>query len=269
MKGKRAKLYNPNSVYNPAFQARKLKKLATDINNHSKAIQAISKSHDNHISFLGNFARHDIKNAIQSMDSILSTTKESEFDESKIESLSTYLEVIRHTIDNFAKLIPYSTSGKFQLSTLLVAVELLARADMQKNVVDLEMSYDRNSQIDIGLPFQSVLQMLNNLIINSLKSLENIYDKRMLISAEINEDDFTIKIEDNGCLIPLENIDCIFDWGFSTTGGSGIGLYHAKYLCDQFEGEIRLELQENSKYNKAFIVKLPTIKKYAEDSINN
>lgn len=260
MKGKRNKTYNPTSQYNPAFQAKKLKKLATDIDNHSKAIRAISMSHDNHISFLGNFARHDIKNAIQSMDSILSTTKDFEFDESKINSLSTYLEVIRHTIDNFAKLIPYSTSGKFRLSTLLVAVELLARADMKKNVVDLDLDYDRTSEIDIGLPFQSVLQMLNNLIINSLKSMENTYDKKMLITADITETHFNVKIEDNGCPIPEENIERIFDWGFSTTGGSGIGLYHAKYLCDQFKGEIRLELGGNSKYNKAFIVKLPTTK---------
>ena len=151
---KRKKKYNPTSIYNPAQQVRKLNQLEEKLEIHRRDIQAISKSHDNHISYLGNFARHDIKNAIQSMDSVLSTTKANEFDDSTINSLSTYLDVIRNTIDNFAKLVPYSTSGKFTLDTLMIAVELLARADMQKNEIEMKFEYPKDSELLIELPFR-------------------------------------------------------------------------------------------------------------------
>ncbi|GHT44318.1 hypothetical protein AGMMS49965_19730 [Bacteroidia bacterium] len=116
--------YNPNKQFNPVVQAQKLEKLKVDI-------KALSKSNDNHIAYLADFTRHDIKNAILSMDSILTVTTPEEFTQEKIASLSTYLEVISNTIENFAKLVPYSSDGKFKLETLFVAIEVLTRSDMQ------------------------------------------------------------------------------------------------------------------------------------------
>ncbi len=267
---KRNKKYNPTSIYNPAQQVRKLNQLKEKLEIHRRDIQAISKSHDNHISYLGNFARHDIKNAIQSMDSVFSTTKPREFDDSTINSLSTYLDVIRNTIDNFAKLVPYSTSGKFTLDTLLIAVELLARGDMQKNEIEMKFEYPKNSEILIELPFQVILQMINNVIINAIKALESIEIKKMLITASIDHDVFKIEIKDNGCTILEDDLSKVFDYGYSTTGGSGIGLYHAKYLCEQyFEGSIKVKVNTPGIYNKTFFITLPICLQNGKDNNNN
>jgi signal transduction histidine kinase len=270
MTKKRDKKFIPSTKSNPVVHSKKLEKLQAeiqrlrqDIDSHRKTIDAIGRSHDNYISYLGNFARHDIKNAIQSMDSILSTTEPFEFDESKIISLVSYLEVIRHTMDNFSKLIPYSKNKKFTIDTLAGGCELLCRTDMILNEIDIKFEFPKNSIQQIELPFHSILQMMNNLLINSVKSLENSENKKIHVTAEANEEKVRLEFKDTGKEIPLENKDKIFEYGFSTSGGSGIGLFHARYLCTLLEGEISISLTPEERYKKTFSITLPISSKHA------
>jgi len=267
MAKKRRKKYQKNNKYNPVIQARKIDKLAEAIDRHQKIMATLSKSHDNHIYYLGNFARHDLKNATQSMDGILSTTSPAEFDQDKIEALKTYLNVITDTMDNFAKLIPYSTNGKFKLDALIIAAELLCRTEMQNKNIEIKFDFPRNSLQEIHLPFHSMFQMLNNLIINSIKSLEEVEHKMIIVQADLTDDHLNIQIRDTGNQIDEANREKVFEYGFSTTGGSGIGLYHAKYLTDEFKGSISLELYPSEKYNKKFTIKIPL--QHGEEHNNN
>ena len=92
----------------------------------------------------------------------------------------------------------------------------------------------------------------------------------MLIAAYIDQDVFKLEIRDNGCTISEENISKIFDYGYSTTGGSGIGLYHAKYLCEQyFEGSIKVKVNTFGIYNKVFFIILPICLQNGKDNNNN
>jgi signal transduction histidine kinase len=266
---KRNKKYNPTNKYNPVFQALKIEKLSENVDRFKKVLESLSKSNDNHISYLGNFARHDIKNAIQSMDSILTTNSPAEFNQDMIDSLAAHLNVIRSTMENFVKLVPYSTDGKFKIDALFTAAELLNRAEIQQVRIDLEFKFNRNTDFEIKLPFQSLLQMLNNLIVNSIKALDETEDKRILVEGNIDKESFYIRISDNGKHIPEEDKSKVFEYGYTTTGGSGIGLYHAQYLCELFGGTISLDLCPEKDFNKIFSVNLPTIRKDGENDINN
>lgn len=252
----RNKKYIPKHIFNPALQAKKIDKLSNHVAKLDKTIQALSKSHDNHIRYLGNFARHDVKNSIQSMDSVLSTNNAEEITEEHLESLKANLKVIRETMDNFSKLVPYSQDEKFSLNSLLNAVELINRNDFHSKNVDFRKDYDRNSDVRINLPFHSILQMLNNMIINSLKSIEEVGDPKIEIVVNLDEE-LKLEIMDNGEIIPVENESSVFEFGYSTTGGSGIGLFHAKYLCELFKGSIELENSPKDGYNKSFLIHLP------------
>lgn len=254
---KRNKRYIPDKRHNPVEHTIKLEKLRKEIDTHGKTIDSIAKSHDNHISYLGNFARHDIKNAMLSMDSIISTTEPHEFTIEKISTLTTYIEIVMDTIDNFAKLIPYNSQGNFTLRDLLIAVELLSRSDMKKNNIKIDLQFDRNNEVEICLPFQPILQMMNNLILNSINSLSKITDKHIKISADIVNNNLVIEVADNGEKIQKHYLEKIFEYGFSTTGGSGIGLYHAKYLCNVFNGNISVNIQEIQNFTKQFKLILP------------
>ncbi|MFY7956590.1 MAG: ATP-binding protein [Flavobacterium macrobrachii] len=253
------KKYIPKPRHNPEIQARKIENNRIELQNVLKAVDALTISHDNHISYLGNFARHDIKNSIQSMDSILSTTDANDITEENILSLKTNLKVIRETIDNFSKLVPYSKDEKFEIKNLIIAVELLTRNDLYNNNIKLIKELPKDINIYLNLPFQSVLQMFNNLFINAIKSLENINNPTIKLFAHINENSLTIEILDNGKKIDEKEYEKIFEFGFSTTGGSGIGLYHAKYLCELFKGKIEIKPSDGL-FTKAFLVHLPIIK---------
>ena len=253
------KKYIPKARHNPEVHARKLEKNRSGINRINKTVEALTASHDIHISYLGNFARHDIKNSIQSMDSILSTTSAEEITEENILSLKANLKIIRETMDNFSKLIPYSKDERFTLKNLIIAVELLTRNDLYKNKIKLTKELPKEIDIFLNLPFQSILQMFNNLVINAIKALENSETPNIKIFAYVNEDYLIIELSDNGMKINEKDVEKIFDFGYSTTDGSGIGLYHAKYLCELFNGKIEVRFEKND-YCKTFLVHLPIIK---------
>lgn len=126
------------------------------------------------------------------MDSVLSTTTADEITEENILSLRTNLKVIRETIDNFSKLVPYSKDEKFELKNLIIAVELLTRNDLYKQNIKLIKDLPKNINIYLNLPFQSVLQMFNNLFINAIKSLENIKDPTIKLFTYVNNESVII-----------------------------------------------------------------------------
>jgi sensor histidine kinase regulating citrate/malate metabolism len=139
---------------------------------------------------------------------------------------------------------------------------------MQNNNIEMVLDFKRESDIELDLPFQTMLQIVNNLVHNSIKCLEGMENKTVYLNGAIDDNILTIIVADNGKIIPNEDISKIFEYGFSTTGGSGIGLYHANYICQQFNGQISIETDESEEYTKAFVIKLP-IKKNGEDNINN
>ena len=50
----------------------------------------------------------------------------------------------------------------------------------------------------------------------------------------------------------------IFDYGVSSTGGSGIGLYHVQWLCTSYKGDIQVHpLASGGLYTKCFTITLP------------
>ncbi|MCC9043651.1 GHKL domain-containing protein [Myroides sp. M-43] len=249
----------PQTRSNPVLLQKKLDKLKAEVSLHGKNIDAISKSHDNHITMLSNFARHDIKNSVQSMDSILSTNELYEFTENHIESLKLNLKIIRETINNFSQLVPYSENNNFTLDELTIAIELLNRESFYVNKVSFKKEIPEGV-FKFNLPFQSVVQMINNIIINAIKAFENVDDKKIKFQADFTDESFMIKIYDNGNKIPFDDIDSIFDYGKSSSGGSGIGLYHARYLCNLYKGKIDIiELTDNKDYSKYFLINLPII----------
>jgi signal transduction histidine kinase len=231
--------------------------MSIKLKNLGQSINAISTSHNNHIACLGNFARHDVKNAILSIDSILTVTEPGDFDNEKIQSLGVNLSVIRNIMDDFARLVPYSSNGKFKVETLFIAVDLLTRASLVNEHIILKLIFDRNSDIELNAPFQSLLQMINNLIINSIKALENYTDKNIVLEGKSEYNLFIIRISDNGASIDNSIKENIFEYGFSTTGGSGIGLYHAKYMCDSLGGEVFLDPELEVGMSKTFKIVLP------------
>jgi len=257
---KRKKKYIPNRKTNPILLNKRVEELKGILRLHKKNIDAISSSHDIHITMLSNFARHDIKNSIQSIDSIISTHSAKEITDEHLKSIKLNLKIMRETIDNFSKLVPHSEKNKFSYNSLVTAIELLNRNNFYENKISFIKESKLEQEIYFSLPFQSVVQMMNNIIINATKALSKINkDRKIKFSIDKKDDFLKLKIFDNGENVEKKIEDKIFEYGISNTGGSGIGLHHAKYLCELYNGHIKYYPLENDEYNKYFLISLPLL----------
>jgi len=127
------------------------------------------------------------------------------------------------------------------------------------NKIEVKYNYDKSSTEQIKLPFQSILQVLHNLISNSIKALNKVdVPKTIRIEAAVDGEVCTFSVKDNGIGISDENIDKIFEYKFTTTeGGSGIGLFYAKSIVqDNLSGSITITRNEDN-FSTIFNIKIP------------
>lgn len=110
------------------------------------------------------------------------------------------------------------------------------------------------SSDDIDLPSEALVTIAGNLIDNALDSMNNKITaqdftgvgKNLSFGVFSKNNSFLMTVDDNGCGISEENLNHIFENGFSTKGsGRGVGLYHTKQLIESLGGTILVESKEN------------------------
>ncbi|NOR45052.1 MAG: response regulator [Candidatus Delongbacteria bacterium] len=87
-------------------------------------------------------------------------------------------------------------------------------------------------------------QMFSNLLKNAIDSLESSKEKFITIKSFHSKNSICVYIEDTGCGIPENNIDKIFDTGFTTKEfgkGSGLGLLITKQMINSYQGTITVQ----------------------------
>ena len=225
----------------------------------SDNIDAINASHSLHIASLSGFVGHDIKNCIQSMDAVLSSNTASEITDGNLESLRRQVQLIRDAISSFSELTPGRNTHKFKVSTLVRTVEALTRDLLKENEVSFEKSLPDDFELFTNYPYYVLLQIIHNWIINANRNLVDRLSKGILLRVQVDQElgFISYSVYDTGSLIDdAENVD-IFSFGYSTTNGSGIGLYHVKYICDLYDGEVLYCTSDIPLYTKRFVFRLP------------
>jgi signal transduction histidine kinase len=97
----------------------------------------------------------------------------------------------------------------------------------------------------------SMIVLFDNLFSNSKKAnSKNIYIKWIKSKTEL-----ILKFKDDGDGIPSEIKDEIFDFGFTKTNGSGIGLYQTKETLKKLGASIRIN--DDSTKGVEFLITFP------------
>ena len=105
------------------------------------------------------------------------------------------------------------------------------------------------SPADIAIPSEILVTVIGNLIDNAFDSMNDmsIYDgqKELMFGIYSKPGALLITADDTGCGISKNNIEHIFENGFSTKGnGRGTGLYQVKTITENAGGSINVESQE-------------------------
>lgn len=101
-------------------------------------------------------------------------------------------------------------------------------------------------------------QVFLNLLVNALQALDKPDGRVVVRTRHLPSDHVQVEIEDNGCGIPEENLDKIFDPGFTTKGvqvGTGLGLSISYQIVAEHHG--RVDVKSRQGEGTTFTVTLP------------
>ena len=132
------------------------------------------------------------------------------------------------------------------IAALLIGKSARASELNTKFILSEESHY---SKTDLYLPPELLVTVIGNLIDNALDAM-NIQDidrqKQLHFGIYSREDALLITVDDTGVGIEKNNVEHIFDNGFSTKGEDrGTGLYQVKEMVEAIGGKITVESQEN------------------------
>lgn len=102
--------------------------------------------------------------------------------------------------------------------------------------------------------------IFENLLSNSVKALRNTENKIIKCTGFVEVDKMSIRFSDNGCGIPKDDWETIFEIFKTTTqneGGAGIGLFTVKKRVEALNGDIQVVDPEFAEHGSTFLITLP------------
>lgn len=150
---------------------------------------------------------------------------------SLIEFVNQYREITR-----INELVPVEISA----ARLLNGMGPLFQEDYLRQQLDFQVIVEP-SGLSLSGDENLLRQVLINLVKNSIEALKEKSHGRITLSANEQEGQTVIRVEDNGPGIPQEHMDEIFTPFFSTReDGSGIGLSYSKHIIRLHEGTMSI-----------------------------
>ena len=170
-----------------------------------------------------------LKRAAKGVDRIISIVKDLD--------LITQFESGIKTIDR----------SEFNICDLIDNVFDLLEFESEKNNISLKLDNNNNSLIYVNADQERIIQVLTNLIVNSIKyGSDNGYTK--VIVEDYKDEKVIIRVIDNGEGIEQEHLPRLFERFYRIDknrsrkkGGSGLGLSIVKHIIEAHQEEIFVE----------------------------
>lgn len=181
--------------------------------------------------------------------------------EFKKEELKTVFSKLNYELNKIYSISKFATKANFKVETKDSLLDIVSFIEqyliniikpfLPKKISLVVYQHNIESFITTFKPLELII-VLDNLINNSKKaitsrenSMETSFDPKIEITFnQLNENQLEILFQDNGIGISEEDKEKIFDYGFTTTDGSGLGLTHVNELIEKIGGKI--DLKENS-----------------------
>ena len=176
----------------------------------------------------------------------------------KIKSYNSYMSDIITTVKGQASQLAYSESDTFTLYDMSKRVEILIKHEIKKALLVLNTKILCDPSISINGDINSLIQVINNLISNSIYAYQGRQDEAINLIIDADKDNVIIQVEDHGCGMSSETKSKLFKQMYTTKGknGTGLGLYMSySTIRGKFNGTITFKSEEGK--GTTFIVTIP------------
>ena len=223
----------------------------------------ISQSHKDRLSILGQMSSsfvHEFRNPLTSVMGFVKLLRAEHPSMPYLDIINKELEQLKFRITQFLHTSKMNTVIESRIETITIndildeVVHFLYPSIVDNNIevttniiADVKVNGDRNE----------LKQVFLNLLINAVDALTEEKEKKRKINiiAEVDLDNISVSISNNGAPLSADEIKLIFEPFYSTKKlGTGIGLYVCKKIIESHNGTINCTSTEGS---TTFQVTLP------------
>mgnify|MGYP003289354883 CR=1 FL=1 len=217
---------------------------------------------------------HEIKNPlgaisihIQLLQKAIAKGRENDNELPDKKFVENYIDVVNEEIDNLNKIV---VDFLFAVRPVSANLELLHPDSIIEKLIDfLRPEYEKeNISVDVSLCPEDTRLLLDeklfrevvvNLCQNAMHALNensNSKNKKIEINSVIRDDKYFLTVSDNGCGIPEEKLNKIFEPYYTTKAtGTGLGLTTVYKIVKEFSGDVSVKSVEGE--GTSFVISLP------------
>lgn len=165
---------------------------------------------------------------------------------------NSYDELVEAQKDYCQLVMTENRFNKLLVSGNPVIIGFLYGKFVEIDKLGIEVIYHVNiEELNIGIPIYKMVEIIGNLMQNAVEELMNSkkYNK-IYISLEEEDEKLSIEIRNESDYISYADIGSFFDKGYSRKGENrGLGLFHVKTICDEYNLNISCLNKEIDKVN--------------------
>ena len=176
----------------------------------------------------------------------------------KIKTYTEYMSDVITAVKGQAVTLSNEDDINFTIAELLKRVNILMKHELKNAIVYLNISVKTNENLLINGDVNSLVQVINNMISNSIQAYDGKPDQNIDLTVEKKDNDIYISIRDYGSGLPKKVKDKLFKEMVTTKGknGTGLGLYMSySTIKAHFNGNITFESEEGK--GTTFTIILP------------
>jgi len=160
--------------------------------------------------------------------------------EADLTRLSEHFELMRATVDAQQSVAKPGDRVE-DVDPRRLVERMLAMFSIKLENLGVEVEVSCEVEGTLVLDRQSALQILANLVLNGIESLEAVEGRPRRLTVRVVErgDRLAFEVEDNGVGFPPEMVDRVFDHGFTTKDdGHGFGLHSSIVAARTMNGSL-------------------------------
>lgn len=166
---------------------------------------------------------------------------------SKVKTHTEYMSDVITAVKGQAVALSHEQDISFTVGELLKRVNILMKHELKNAIIYLNISLKTDENTVIHGDVNSLVQVINNMISNSIQAYGGKTDQNIDLIVERQDNNLLISIKDYGCGMPEKVKNKLFKEMITTKGknGTGLGLYMSySTIRANFNGNISVESEE-------------------------